>query len=154
MIDQKKTEKLLIKEFKIVNEEPFPSLGISVGLKQNNYFHWEITIFGPDDTYYAGGIFKLRIEFKEEHPLLMPKVKFETKIYHCNVSEEGDINIPCLKNWKEDISMSEVLYDIFSLFYNQSPDLNFNKEASEEYLKNINSFISNAKSFTHKYASS
>ena len=154
MIDQKKTEKLLIKEFKIVNEEPFPSLGISVGLKQNNYFHWEITMFGPDDTYYAGGIFKLTIEFKVEHPLLIPKVKFETKIYHCNVSEEGDINIPCLKNWNENISISEVLSDIFSLFYIQTPDFDFNKEASEVYESNINSFIKKAKLFTQNFASS
>ena len=152
MVDQKKTEKLLIKEFKTVKEEPFPSLGISIGLKQNNYFHWEITMFGPDDSYYAGGIFKLSIEFRVEHPLLKPKVKFETKIYHCNVSEEGDINIPCLNNWKEDISMSEVLSDIFSLFYTQSPDLDFNKEVSDEYIKNISSFKDKAKSFTQSFA--
>ena len=152
MINKKKTEKLLMKEFEIVNEEPFPSLGISVGLKQNNYFHWEITIFGPDDSYYAGGIFKLSIEFKDEYPILMPIVKFETKIYHCNVSGEGDINIPCLNNWNNDISMSVVLSDIFSLFYNQTPDKNFNKKISEEYLNDINSFKNKAKLYVDKFS--
>ena len=152
MVDKNKTEKLLKKEFQIVNDEPFPSLGISVGLKQNNYFKWEITIFGPDDTDYAEGIFKLGIEFKEEHPYLSPTIKFETKIYHCNVSEEGDINIPCINYWNENISMSQVLSDIFSLFYIQTADLKFNKEKSEEYKKNKNTFKENVKKYVNKYA--
>ena len=50
--------------------------------------------------------------------------------------------------------MSEVLSDIFSLFYVQTPDLYFNKEASEVYESNTTLFIEKAKLFTQKFASS
>ena len=155
MIDKKNTEKLIKKEYKIVKEEPFPSLGISMGLPdKNNYFRWNIIIFGPDDSIYAGGIFKMKIIFEEEFPLTMPKVKFVTKIYHCNVSDEGDVRIPSLQKWNDNISMSQVLSDIFSLFYVQNPDKEFNSEISDIYVNNRQLFESKAKKFTKDYASS
>ena len=155
MINKKNTEKLIKKEYKIVKEEPFPSLGISIGLPdKNNYFRWNIIIFGPDDSIYAGGIFKMKIIFEEEFPLTMPKVKFVTKIYHCNVSDEGDVRIPSLQKWNENISMSQVLSDIFSLFYVQNPDKEFNSKISDIYVNNRQLFESKAKKFTKDFASS
>ena len=154
MIDKKNTEKLIKKEYQIVKEEPFPSLGISIGLPdKNDYFKWDIVIFGPDDSIYAGGIFKMRIKFEEEFPFTMPNVKFVTKIYHCNVSDEGDVKIPSLQKWNDNISMSQVLSDIFSLFYVQNPDKEFNSEISNEYLNDRPSFESKARKYTQKYAS-
>ena len=155
MIDKRNTEKLIKKEYKIVKEEPFPSLGISIGLPdKNNYFRWNIIIFGPDDSIYAGGIFKMRIKFEEEFPFTMPNVKFVTKIYHCNVSDEGDVRIPSLQKWNDNISMSQVLSDIFSLFYVQNPDKEFNSEISNEYINKRYLFESKAKEYILKYASS
>ena len=154
MIDKKNTEKLIKKELKIVKEEPFPSLGISIGLPdKKDFFQWDIVIFGPDDSIYAGGIFKMRITFEEDFPLIMPKVKFITKIYHCNVSDEGEVRIPSLQKWNENISISQVLSDIFSLFYVQNPDEKFNSEISNEYNNKKDLFISTAKEYTKKYAS-
>ena len=142
----------LKEEFKIVKEEPFPSLGISVGLAENNnYFKWIVTIFGPDDSIYAEGIFKLSIEFNEDYPLIKPLVKFKTKIYHCNVSDEGDLNIPSLNKWNPNITMSQVLSDIFSLFYLQIPDKDFNPDKSKEILDR-NKFEDIAREHVKKFA--
>ena len=151
-MDKYTTLNKLKEEFKIVREEPFPSLGISVGLSENNnYFKWIVTIFGPDDSIYSEGIFKMSIEFNEDYPLIKPLVKFSTKIYHCNVSDEGDVNIPSLNNWNPNISMSQVLSDIFSLFYVQNRDDKFNPKISNELLDR-NKFDAKAKEYVKKYA--
>jgi ubiquitin-conjugating enzyme E2 A len=45
---------------------------------------WKAVIFGPSDTPWENGTFKLTIEFTEEYPNKPPKVKFDTKMYHPN----------------------------------------------------------------------
>ena len=136
MKSREEVEQLIKKQYKVVKEEPMPSLGISVGLKDKNYFKWAVLIFAPDDSIYKGQIFELNIDFNENFPKFNPKVKFITKIYHCNVSDEGDINIPSLQNWNEDISMNQVLSDIFSLFYKQNVEKAFDKTIAFEYEHN------------------
>ena len=145
MDKRKKAENLIKKEYKKVKEEPIPSLGISVGLIDNNYFKWKIRIIAPDDSIYAGGLFEINIEFNEDFPDSKPNIKFITKIYHCNVSDEGDIDIPSINKWNNTITMNEVLSDIFSLFYEQNPDHNFNQEVSYEYIHNRNEFLKKLK---------
>ena len=137
----KNAEEFIKEEYKKVKEEPIPSLGISVGLyEDNNYFKWKIIIFAPDDSIYAGGVFEMSIRFNENFPESKHYITFTTKIYHCNVSDDGDVDIPSLKKWNRNITMNEVLSDIFSLFYEQNPQNNFNRELSNEYIYNRNIF--------------
>ena len=146
-------ENLIKKEYNICKKEPFPSLGISIGLNQNNYFKWDVILSAPDDSIYKGGFFKMSIEFSNDFPKSKPIVKFKTKIIHCNVSDEGDIDIPSLNHWKENYSMSMVLSDVFSLFYEQKADKpNINK-IHNDYMYNINDFKNQVKESVNKYAS-
>jgi ubiquitin-protein ligase len=46
---------------------------------------WEAVVFGPEQTMWEGGIFKLRLEFSEEYPSKPPNVVFKTKMFHPNV---------------------------------------------------------------------
>ena len=122
---------LIKKEYSEIKSKPFPSLGISVGLKEeNNYFKWRILMFAPDDSIYKDVIFELSIDFNEYYPQQRPIVKFITKICHWYVSDEGDINIPSLKNWNANNSMRQVLSEIFALFY--EPDINSKIENENE----------------------
>ena len=41
---------------------------------------WEAVIFGPNDTPFEDGIFKLSLEFTEEYPNKPPIVKFVSKM--------------------------------------------------------------------------
>ena len=53
-------------------------------IDNHNLFTWKASFKGPSDTPYENGIFHLNIVFPENYPFQPPKVKFITKIYHCN----------------------------------------------------------------------
>lgn len=61
-----------------------PPDGINACPNPDNVFLWNAVIFGPENTIWDGGIFKLKMEFTEEYPNTAPKVMFITKIFHPN----------------------------------------------------------------------
>ena len=62
-----------------------PVDGFSAGLKdESNLFEWEIMIIGPNDTLYEGGFLKAELVFPPEYPLLPPKMKFKSPMWHPN----------------------------------------------------------------------
>ena len=46
------------------------------------------TITGPEGTAYEGGVFDVDILIPKEYPFEPPKMKFNTKIWHPNVSSQ------------------------------------------------------------------
>ncbi|EOD49354.1 Ubiquitin-conjugating enzyme E2 [Neofusicoccum parvum] len=71
--------------------------GISVGLMDNNVFEWEVMLMINDDCkFYGGGFFRARLSFPPEYPLLPPKMKFETPIFHPNIYPNGEVCISIL----------------------------------------------------------
>jgi ubiquitin-conjugating enzyme E2 A len=52
---------------------------------------WQAVIFGPDDTPWEGGTFKLLLEFTEDYPNKAPSVRFLTKMFHPNIYNDGQI---------------------------------------------------------------
>ena len=92
-----------------------PPAYCSAGPIKDDYFSWEATILGPEDTPYVGGVFFLKIFIPTDYPFKPPKVNFETKIYHCNVNANGSICLDILKNnWAPSLTISKVLLSITS----------------------------------------
>eukprot|EP01084_Bolivina_argentea_P277662 474129_1 len=50
-----------------------------------NVYKWNAYMLGPEDTPYDTGVFVIDIWFPYNYP------KFKTKIYHCNIDENGGI---------------------------------------------------------------
>ena len=57
----------------------------------------EARIIGPEDTPYAGGVFKLDVAVPEEYPIQPPSVRFVTRVYHPNIDADGRICLDLLK---------------------------------------------------------
>jgi len=55
-----------MRDFKRLQQDP--PAGVSGAPSDNNIMLWNAVIFGPHDTPFEDGTFKLTIEFTEEYP--------------------------------------------------------------------------------------
>ena len=155
----------LYKEFHDLHRNPICNCGITIGLvNENSYKDWKITMTGPKDSCYKGGIFLLNAHFPDNYPNEPPEVFFITPIYNLNVNpkapkNEGDeslghICISTLNWWKPEYTMREVLYNIYLLFYCCNSTSGYGIERTKEYIENNEVYWEKAKYFTKKYAKS
>lgn len=71
---------------------------MSAELVGDSFTHWKGRIRGPDGTPYAGGTFVVDIQIPANYPFEPPKMRFDTKVWHPNVSSQnGAICLDILK---------------------------------------------------------
>ena len=141
-----------------INISDFP---LDVGFPdESNIFQWEIALFGPKDSLYAGGIFKLQLNFPRDYPNQPPEIFFLTPIYHINVNNKSDDPIYPLglvflalldRVWSPEYTIRDILYQLYSIFYCHSLG-NGISEMQLEYKNNKTLFELKARYFTKKYA--
>ena len=142
----------LNKELADINKNP--PTNCSAGLIDDDIFHWQATIMGPEGTPYQGGVFELRIDFPQDYPFKPPNIIFTTRIYHCNINSNGNICLDILKEqWSPALTISKVLLSICSLMNDQNPNDPLDSDAAELYLKNHSKFLEQATFYTTMYAS-
>jgi ubiquitin-conjugating enzyme E2 D/E len=141
----------ITQELKDLQDNPVQNC--SAGPKKDDISHWRATIFGPDDTPYAGGIFELDIEFTNEYPFKPPKIYFVTPIYHCNINKRGGICLDILKDqWSPALTIGKVLLSICSLLSEPNPDDPLVPEIATLLKENRARHDSEARSHTLQYA--
>jgi len=114
-----------------------PPQGVTGAPMDNNILAWQAVIFGPDDTPWEGGTFKLMLEFTEDYPNKAPTVKFLTKMFHPNIYNDGQICLDILQNqWSPIYDISAILTSIQSLLCDPNPASPANSEASRLYSEN------------------
>jgi len=112
--------KRIKKELQDLAKDP-PST-CSAGPLGDDLFHWQSTIMGPKDSPYEGGIFFLNIHFPTDYPFKPPKVQFTTRLYHCNVNNNGSICLDILQSqWSPALTISKVLLSVCSLLTDANP---------------------------------
>ena len=151
----------LKEEYMDINNNPILNIGATVGLPdENNFFEWRLSIIGPRDTPYNGGLFYLTLKFPENYPSYPPKVTFDTPIYHINVASIGYIYtslgepmpLSILRAWNRNFKVRDIIISIYSLFYMNNIDCELSNVMTEEFKNNKSLYEEKIKYFTRKYA--
>merc|ERR1712032_1517798 len=125
----------LMRDFKRLQQDP--PAGVSGAPSDNNIMLWNAVIFGPHDTPFEDGTFKLTIEFTEEYPNKPPTVRFVSKMFHPNVYADGGICLDILQNrWSPTYDVSAILTSIQSLLDEPNPNSPANAEAAQLFQEN------------------
>jgi ubiquitin-conjugating enzyme E2 D/E len=146
-----------------VNDNDLVAIGCNFGLENNNIFTWRITMSGPTNTPYGGGLFTILATFPNDYPVHGPEFKFKNKIFHLNVNfsdDPGHICISSLNDWRirgkvKDLpfyTVKQALFDIFCLFYNQGVVGAYDQKMAELYMNNRQAFDAEARNWTQLYA--
>ena len=117
-------------------------------------YHWKVTLTPPKGTLYEGGFYKLEVVFNKDYPASPPKMKFLTRIYHCNIGpNNGEICLNTLKPncWKKNLKIADVLNHIVVLLHNQNPNSPMH-DGGYEYISNRDAFEKKAKDWVKTYA--
>jgi ubiquitin-conjugating enzyme E2 N len=143
--------KRIIKETeRLVNE---PVQGISATPHDDNLRYFDVTIDGPSQSPYEGGVFKLELFLPDDYPMTPPKVRFLTKIYHPNIDRLGRICLDVLKsNWSPALQIRTILLSIQALLGAPNPDDPLANDVAQAWKENQSQAIATAKEWTQQYA--
>lgn len=141
----------IVKETQRLMSEPPP--GISATPYEDNLRYFNVIIAGPGTSPYEGGIFKLELFLPAEYPMVPPKVRFLTKIYHPNIDKLGRICLDILKDkWSPALQIRTVLLSIQALMSAPNPDDPLANDVADRWKADEPGAMQTATAWTEKFA--
>lgn len=134
----------LMRDFKRLQNDP--TAGVSAAPCPENIMLWNAVIFGPPETPFEDGTFKLSMEFDESYPNNPPKVRFISKMFHPNVYPNGDLCLDILQNrWSPTFDVAAILTSIQSLLHDPNTESPANLPAAQLFNNNRALYVSRVK---------
>ena len=124
-------------EHKKFVQEPASSKMRAGPIDESNVLVWWAIIVGPTATPYEGGVFHIKIDFPTEYPFKLPKLRFETKVFHPNISRKGTVCVDISRNeWSPALTTAKVLLSVSSLLVSPNPEDPVDAESAHLYVEN------------------
>ncbi|SCU92567.1 LAME_0F00518g1_1 [Lachancea meyersii CBS 8951] len=145
--------KRVMKELQGIKDDPEAKVDLQL-VNENDIHLLKGSFLGPPGTPYENGKFLVDIEVPMEYPFKPPKMKFDTKVYHPNVSSvTGAICLDILKNaWSPVITLKSALISLQALLQSPEPNDPQDAEVAQHFIRNRESFNSTAAFWTKTYA--
>jgi ubiquitin-conjugating enzyme (huntingtin interacting protein 2) len=146
--------KRLQREFRELLTPSAAEAGFDVEWVEGNPLHWKAQFRGPPDTPHAGGPFLVDVLFGAGYPFDPPKIKFETKVWHPNVSSaSGAICLDILKDaWSPAMTMQTTLLSLQALLAQPNADDPQDAEVARQYLTDPVAWRTKAAEWTRVFA--
>ena len=81
-------ERRILKELSDIQQDKDNSGVLATPIDSSNLTHLKGTFPGPPDTPYAGGTYTVDIQIPDMYPFKSPIMKFDTKMWHPNISSQ------------------------------------------------------------------
>ncbi|KZV95979.1 hypothetical protein EXIGLDRAFT_671542 [Exidia glandulosa HHB12029] len=144
-------KKRIHKEWADIQKEDLGKM--SLAPKDDDMFQWDAVLPGPEGSVYEGGMFAVSIQLPQDYPFTPPKATFKTRIYHCNISDSGNICIDILKtNWSPALSLLKVLLSLSSLLSDPNPKDPLVPVIATQYMRQRKKHDETAREWTRLYA--
>ncbi|OAR04577.1 hypothetical protein LLEC1_02183 [Akanthomyces lecanii] len=134
-----------------------PPEGYTIALGPNDSLHtWHVTVAAPAGCVYHPGRYGVVVALPAEYPFKAPVVKFATRIYHPNVTNDslGSVCLGLLKteSWKPSTKIVAVLDALRNLLVEPLPDDPLEESIAEQYRNDREAFDKAARGFVERYA--
>lgn len=116
------TEKRIAKELADLQRNP-PDTFSAVRTDKDDLYRCTAQVVGPPETPYSQRTFSLTIQYPEDYPRSPLRLKFETPVYHPNVSEDGQVYLGELEKdqWSPAITARTVLLSLQAMLSDPDP---------------------------------
>ncbi|PHH72811.1 hypothetical protein CDD83_4874 [Cordyceps sp. RAO-2017] len=147
--------KRITKEFKEASQSP--PAGFTIALPETQTIHtWHVVVAPPEPSPYHPGRFGLVVSLPPDYPFKPPAVRFLTRIYHPNVTNDslGNVCLALLKSdqWKPSTKIVAVLDAVAALLREPQADDPLEDRIADEYRNDRPAFLRNARAHVDRYA--
>ncbi|GMM43654.1 E2 ubiquitin-conjugating protein [Pichia kluyveri] len=145
--------KRIAKELEDVKKDQLSGVTLEMA-EDDDLSHLKGTFLGPPGTPYEGGLFEVDIKIPNEYPFKPPIMKFDTRIYHPNISSQtGAICLDILKDaWTPILTLKSSLISLQSLLQSPEPTDPQDAQVAKIYLSDPKKFAETAANWTKIYA--
>ena len=143
----------IAKELADINSDPSSLIKVSP-LSDTDLTHLKGTFPGPPDTPYETATYTIDIKIPSDYPFRPPLMKFDTKIWHPNVSSvTGAICLDTLGTaWSPVLTIKSALISLQSLLSSPEPKDPQDAEVAGMLLKNPELFAETAREWAVRWA--
>jgi len=126
-----------------------------VQLVNDSMYEFYVRFRGPEETPFAGGVWRVHVELPEQYPFKSPSIGFMNKIFHPNIDElSGSV---CLDVINQTWSPMFDMVNIFETFLPQllrypNPSDPLNGEAANMLMREPKAYEEKVRHYVQKYA--
>ncbi|MCJ1355482.1 MAG: Ubiquitin-conjugating enzyme E2 1 [Icmadophila ericetorum] len=142
------------KEIADIHNDTLSNISATSAGNGDDLMHLKGTFKGPPGTPYEGGTYMIDIKIPNEYPFRPPTMKFDTKVWHPNVSSQtGAICLDTLSGaWSPVLTIKSALLSLQSLLSTPEPKDPQDAEVAGMLMRNPREFERVAQEWAVKYA--
>ncbi|EDW73516.2 uncharacterized protein Dwil_GK17587 [Drosophila willistoni] len=122
-------------------------------VEPDNIYKWYALLL-PVSPPYDKGAFKLEIDFPMQYPFKPPRLHLNTKIYHPNVNDRGQVCLPILEieHWKPTTRIEHVLQVLLATINDPQTENAYRVDVANEFRNDPKRFYKMAEAYVLRFS--